>query len=91
MPIAPDAPLFSIADVLDRLNRVTAPRRNKKGMLVPRWNRWNVTRLLQKRHVQLSQGGKRGKFYLTLHALRTAWPDLWESVLDAEALRDIAA
>lgn len=87
MSIAPDAPLFDIADLVDRLNRVTQPRSNGS----PRWNRWKVIRMLQKRRVQLSQGGPRGKFYVTLAALRTAWPDLWESVLDAEALRDLAA
>lgn len=74
-------PVLDIAEIVERMNRL-APR--QRGQMV--WTKGKVRRLLEAGGVQFIQKGPRCKLYVLLSELRSAFPQFWESLLDAESL-----
>jgi hypothetical protein len=64
-------PIFDIADLVE--------------MCGPGWNRRKVIRLLKAHQVKLHRNGH--KYQVMLSDLRNSFPELWNSLVEAEALR----
>lgn len=76
--------VFKLGELVDRMNAVHQLRPNGR----PRWDRWSLRRMLEAGGVRFTQRCPGGDLYVTLAALRDAFPDAWESLLDAEALSE---
>jgi hypothetical protein len=77
-----DSAVFSLQDLLERMNALPkGPRRGND-----RWTARSLRKMLEAGGVQFVQREKGCKRYVTLTALRDAFPEFIDSLLFAEAL-----
>jgi hypothetical protein len=79
--------VFKLGEFVDLLNDVSRSRADGR----PRWDRWNVRRMLAAAGVEALPRVPGGDLSYTLRALQRALPDLYDSILDCSALQDSAA